>query len=171
MAVIWLSCLQVPFFENEIQMDDDLPDYSRILHLIFESQDPKKLMAFAMNAQKKNVPEIHKAALARLNTLRPVHKEGGFEHGFWEMLTAYQNLLLKNNRPTMRLMKAWETAQRSGEISALTHWVENAEQAWAFEYFHENGLANKTAEKLVLSFPKKFEAEICEKAKERIANL
>ena len=125
-------------------------------------------MSFAMNAQKKNVPEIRTAALERLNTLRPVHKEGGFEHGFWEMLTAYQNLLLANNRPTKRLMKAWEIAQSTGEISALTHWVENAEQAWAFEYFHENGLADRTAEKLVLRFPKRFEAEIRGKAKERI---
>ncbi len=149
-------------------MEDDLPDYSHILNLISESKDPKKLMAFAMNAQKKNVSEVRTAALERLNTLRPVHTEGGFEHGFWEMLTAYQNLLLANNRPTKRLMKAWETAISENEAKALTHWVENAEQAWAFECFDENGLADRTAEKLVLRFPKRFEAEICEKAKERI---
>ena len=159
--------MQSPLSISETEMED-LPDYSRILNLISVSQDPEKLMAFAMNAQKKNVPEIRKAALTQLDMLRPTYKEGSFEHSFWTMLIAYQNLLLENNRPTKRLMKAWETAQRAGEISALSYWVENAEQAWAFEYFQENGLVNKTAEKLVLRFPKRFEIEIREKAKGRI---
>ena len=149
-------------------MEDDLPDYSHILNLISVSKDPEKLMSFAMNAQKKNVPEIRTAALERLNTLRPVHKEGGFEHGFWEMITAYQKLLLENNRPTKRLMKAWETAISENEAKALIHWVENAEQAWAFDHFIGEGMLDQTAEKLVLKYPKRFEAEIREKARKRI---
>ena len=149
-------------------MEDELPDYSRILHLISESQDPEKLMTFAMNAQKRKVLEVNKAALARLEALRPAHKEDSFEHGFWEMLMAYQNLLMENNRPTKRLMKAWETAIKDNEAKALTHWVENAEQAWALEYFVSEGMSDQTAEKLVLKYPKRFESEICEKAKDRI---
>lgn len=149
-------------------MEDDLPDYSHILHLISKSQDPAKLITFAMNAQKKNVSEVRKAALTRLDTLCPSYKEGSFEHDFWEMLMAYLKLLLENNRPTKRLMKAWQIARCEGEISALNQWVDNAEQSWAFEHFIGKAMLNQTAEKLVLKYPKRFEAEICENARKRI---
>ena len=57
---------------------------------------------------------------------------------------------------------------KDNEAKALTHWVENAEQAWALEYFVSEGMSDQTAEKLVLKYPKRFESEICEKAKDRI---
>ena len=147
---------------------DDLPNYSRILNLISESRDPEKLMAFVANAQKKNVPEVRDAALNQLNALRPARKGGSFEFAFWDMLMAYQKVLLENARPTKRLMKAWGMALSDDEAQALTQWVENGEQAWAFDNLISQGLVDITAEKLVLRFPKRFEPEICDQARQRV---
>ena len=147
---------------------EDLPDYSRILTLIAECRDPEKLMAFFLNAQKKNVSEVRDAASTQLNALRPVHKEGSFEFAFWDILMAHHKILLENGRPTNRLMRAWKTAQREDEAEALTQWVENGDQAWGFEHLISQGLLDMTAEKLVLRFPKRFEPDLCDQARQRM---
>lgn len=147
---------------------DDAPDYSRVLHLISQCHDSDKLMTFVVNAQRKNVTEVRNAALAQLLALLPVHKEGSFEAAFWDMLMTYQKILLEHGKPTKLLMKAWKDAIDEDEISALTRWVENAEQAWAFQYLIHQGALDMTAETLVLRFPKRFASDIRDKAKHRI---
>lgn len=150
---------------------EDVPDYSRILTLISECRDPEKLITFFLNAQKKNVSEVSDAALIQLHALRPVYKKGSFELAFWDMLATYQKVLLEHGRPTNRLMRAWKTAQLENEAVALIQWVENVEQAWAFEHLIKQGMLVMTAEKLVLRFPQRFEANICDQARQRIKQM
>ncbi len=147
---------------------DDEPDYTRILLSIEACQDIDRLMTFAGNAQKRNVPIVRDAALAKIETLIPVYKEGSFEFEFWEMFTAYQKTLFANGKPALKLNETWELAINDGEVQALNDWVGNKTQAWVFEYLTREGQIDKTAENLVLKFPKKFTSDLSVLANTRI---
>ena len=147
---------------------DDEPDYTRILLSIEACQDIDRLMTFAGNAQKRNAPIVRDAALAKIETLIPVYKEGSFEFEFWEMFTAYQKTLFANGKPALKLNETWKLAMNDGEVQALNDWVGNKIQAWVFEYLTREGQIDKTAEKLVLKFPKKFTSDLSVLANNRI---
>lgn len=147
---------------------DDEQDYTRILLSIEACQDINRLMTFATNAQKRNVPVVRDAALTKIENLIPSYKKGSFEFEFWEMFTAYQNVLFANGKPALKLNETWKLAIVDGETQALNYWVENKLQAWVFEYLRSEGLVEETAENLVLKFPKKFQSELYMLAENRI---
>ena len=147
---------------------EDLPDYSRILDIISDCQDINKLRSFVTNAARKDVPEVRDVALARLLHLMPKRTPGSFEAAFWNVVETYHTYLLIHDRPIRRLRKTWNLALEEGETAALTHWVENGEQAWALQQFIERGDVEFTAEKLVLKYAKRFDVTVREQAKQRL---
>lgn len=146
---------------------EDAPDYSRILNIISSCRDVDKLTTFMINAQRKNVPEVRDAAIKQMDALLPIHKTGSFETAFWDMFATYRKVLLEHGRPIYRLSKARQMALDEGEVEALIHWVTHTEQVWAFDYLNTHGLSKKTAESLVLRFPKRFTSKLREEAKLR----
>ena len=148
-------------------MKDEL-DYTRILGIISGCDDPEKLINIAQNSQRKNVDHVRFAAFEKLNTLIPQFPNESFEAGFWQMFTAYQNLLLDFGRPVIRLNRARKKAQSDGEEEALIRWVSNSAQPWAFQTLIEQGDELLTAESLVIRFSERFDVELVEQAKKRI---
>lgn len=147
--------------------DDDI-NYDKILGIIKNSSDPLKLTSFAQNAQKKNVIEVRDAARAKLKTLLPQYKKGTFEQKFWDMFSAYEDLLLDNAKPVIRLNKTRGEALEFGEIKALENWVEKSWQHWAFDQFITLNKSRKTAEGLVLECQDLFAPYIIKTARLRI---
>ena len=147
---------------------EDPPDYSRILSLVTDCRDLNKLRSFISNAVRKDVTEVRDAALMQLRHLMPQKTPGSFEAAFWGMMDTYHTYLLLHDRPVRRLSKTWDRALEEGEVATLIHWVEKGEQAWALQQFIERGDVEKTAEKLMLKYPKRFDAALRKKAKQRL---
>lgn len=147
---------------------EDEPDYSYLLGLINQCDDPKKLTTFVLNAQKRGVLSVREAAYKKLKSLIPRSNIKGIDGEFWEMFSTYEDILLQFSKPSSKLNLARARALSEGPRTALAFWVKNGSQAWVFNHLVQSDQENMTAEYLLSQYAQEFDRDLNVLAQNRL---
>ena len=82
--------------------------------------------------------------------------------------SAYEDLLLDNQKPVRILNGTREEALSSGEVSALATWINEGHQSWALQALVASKKNKQTAEKLALNHSDLFDPKVLKIARERL---
>lgn len=147
-----------------------MSEYTRILTLINNCDDPEKLEIFIQNARRKNVAEVRDAAMLRLASILPAFPEGSLEYDFWRTLCLYEITLSGKRRTKVRLNKTRAKVESSGLVQTLSDWTEKGLHRWIFNQLITDGMMDYTGEAVILRHSKTFSPKTRAAARKRLAD-
>lgn len=143
-------------------------DKDKILKMISECDDPKKLRTWIENARNKDNEEIAQAAFRRLISLVPSEQPGTVEHDFWQTIHAFEYALTEERERTTRLTRTRQKINRVGIIETLKDWALGDKETDGFKMLLERGMPELTGEAIVLRHPEKFSTDVQAAARQRL---
>lgn len=145
-----------------------MPDYNRVLEIIASSVDPDQLRQFMENAKRMEANEVYDAAFRKLTEILPEEAPGPLERDFWRSIHALEERLREERGKTVRLSRTRQKIARVGVHKTLTDLALSDTPSEGFGMLLERGMADLTAEAVVLRYPDAFEPQVVTAARTRL---
>ena len=145
-----------------------MTDHNKIIALIQQCQDPKKLKIWLENARKKNATDVADAAFHQLISIVPDQQPDTVEYDFWQMINVFEQTLTDENGKTTRLSRTRQKVGRDGVIQTLSDWTLGRETR-GFQMLLERGMHRYTGEAIVLRHSEKFSEAVLDAARSRLS--
>lgn len=147
-----------------------MPDNSKILKYIQNSDDPKSLKTIIKHAREKGEKDIEQAAFRKLISLVPDATPGTVEHDFWTTIHAFEFALSEERGRTTRLSRTRQKIERVGIMKTLEDWA-FGKQTTGFDMLVERGMPELTGEAIVVRHSDEFPENVVAAATERLADV
>ncbi len=145
-----------------------MPDYRRVLDIVAASEDPDQLRQFMENAKRMEADEVYEAAFRRLTEILPHESPGPIDRDFWRSIHALEQRLREERGKTVRLTRTRQKLGRVGAMQTLSDLALSATPSDGFEMLIERGMADLTAEAVILRHQEHFEPDVIEAARLRL---
>ncbi len=135
---------------------------------IAKLDDPEALRSLMVNARRLEREDIYWLAFRQLCSLEGMHFEDAMERDFYDVLNAYEELLTEKNGRTTRASRTRQKLKKKGVQQCLVDWAMGPPTD-EFTLLREKGMAELTAEYLVVKYEDRFPPEAVEAARERLS--
>ena len=138
---------------------------------VSEYTDPALLRGLMENAKRLGREDIWRDAFRQLCFLEGMNVSDPLHRGFYEMLTAYEELLTIKNGRTTKASRTRQKLKNKGVEQCLEDWAVGKTETEGFKLLVENDLVELTGEYLVLKFHDRFSEKAVESARKRLRDL
>lgn len=144
------------------------------LSRIAEMDDPDKLRALMVNAERMDVVEVRDAAFRRLALVQAEAPEdapeaGSLDHDLWQTIHAYEQLLREDRGRFLKLTRTRMRLTKAGAVKALEGFAAATDETPGFDVLVTRGLSDLTGEAVILRHPDSFDAVTRDAAAARLA--
>lgn len=146
-------------------MSDEIPAYVQNL------TDPKGLKNVMKNARDKGREDVYWEAFRRLCEVQGMAYEDPLERDFYQVLTAYEELLTEKNGRTTKASRTRQKLTRHSVEKCLEDWALSTTPTQGFELLVQAGMFKLTAEYLVTKYPERFSSAAVIAAKARLNSI
>ena len=129
--------------------------------------DPKGLRNLMANARRLEREDIYWLAFKRLCSLEGTNIDEPLERDFYDVLNAYEELLTEKNGRTTKASRTRQKLKNKGVRQCLIDWAVGPPTD-GFHLLIQKGLAELTAEYLVVKYAAQFPADAVEAARSRL---
>ena len=148
--------------------------YQKILKIIAECDDEKKLRNWIANARREGVGEVEDAARRRFVEVRAAKDIDDLNDpivlDFWKSITALEYELSEERGKTIRLSRTRQKIARVGVEKTLADLALQAQPSEGFFLLKARDMLDLSAEAVVLRFPERFEQIVVEAARQRLTS-
>jgi hypothetical protein len=134
---------------------------------IAQITDTKSLRNLMANARRLNRDDVYWLAFKRLCSLEGANLDDPLERNFYDVLNAYEELLTERNGRTTKASRTRQKLKNKGVKQCLIDWAIGPPTD-GFQLLVQKGLAELTAEYLVLKFAASFPADAVDAARRRL---
>ena len=127
----------------------------------------KDLRALMANSRRLDREDIYWLAFRRLCALEGMAFDDSLEREFYDVLNAHEELLTKKNGRTTKANRTRQKLKNRGVKQCLIDWALGPPN-YGFRLLIEKGLAELTAEHLVVKHHGRFPPDAVARAKERL---
>jgi hypothetical protein len=120
------------------------------------------------NAKRIGNKETETAAFKRICELEGRCYDDPLIRRFYEMLTAYEELLTQKNGRRTAAVRTRQKIKNKGEVVCLSDWAWGKQPTLGFQTLVENGLADLTAEYIVIEFAHRFPDVVVSSAEQKL---
>ena len=120
------------------------------------------------NAKRLEREDVYWLAFKRLCSLEGMVYDDPLERDFYDVLNAYEELLTLKNGRTTKATRTRQKLKNKGVEQCLVDWALGNPTA-GFRLLVEKGLAELTAEYLVVKYATRFPEAVVKAARERLA--
>jgi len=120
------------------------------------------------NAKRIGDKEAETAAFKRICELEGSSYNDPIIRRFYEMLAAYEELLTQKNGRKTAAVRTRQKIKNKGEVVCLSDWAWSKQPTLGFQTLVGNGLANLTAEYIVVEFAHRFPDIIIRSAEQKL---
>jgi len=145
----------------------------KLLDIIVNCYDEKKLRNWISNADREGAEEVEDAARRQLIAVRadieiddpndPVVLD------FWKSIAALENELSEERGKTIRLSRTRQKIARVGVEKTLADLALQAQPSDGYHLLKARNMLDLSAEAVVLRYPKRFAQEVLEAARMRLS--
>jgi len=132
--------------------------------------DKKALRNLMTNARRLGREDVYWLAFRRRCSLEGMSIDEPLERDFFDMLNAYEELLTEKNGRTTKASRTRQKLKNKGVEQCLIDWALGPPTE-GFKLLVENGLAELTAEYLVVKHKGRFPTEVVEAANKRLLDF
>ncbi len=143
-------------------MNNTVPDF------IKTQTDPQKLRTIMENARTQKNEAAYRAAFKRLCEVQGMNYEDPLHQDFYKVLAAYEQLLSEKNQRNQPASRTRQKLARHSVEKCLADWALSTQPTQGFDMLIANGMADLTAEYLVVKYAERFEQKVIEAAKNRL---
>ena len=143
---------------------------SRMLKIIADCDNAKKLKQFAENAKTQQNIEVEGAARRRLYSVLPSEAPGTLENDVWQSIHALEDILTQERGKTTRLGRTRQKIGRDKEKQTVADLVTKSATD-GFRMLVDRNLIELTFEAVALRHPKDFNAEVKDIAVKRLIEI
>lgn len=129
---------------------------------------PDELRSLMQNAERAKRDDVYWAAFKQLCVIEGRNLTDELEKDFAEVLAAYENLLTIKNGKRTQASRTRQKLKRKALVECLEDWANSATPTPGYKLLVANGLANLTAEYVVLKHADRFGAATLENACRRL---
>jgi hypothetical protein len=130
--------------------------------------DPERLRAVIANARRQNVPDVERAAFARLCEIAPAAAPGTIAHDVWKSIGALEEMLRDERGKTVRLSRTRQKIARDGEVKTAADLTLRTTASDGFNDLIARGHPGLTFEAVVLRHPGSFAPDVRDAAAQRL---
>ena len=143
---------------------------SRMLKIIADCDDAKKLRQFAENAKNQQNVEVEAAARRRLYSILPSEAPGTLEYDVWQSIHALEDILTQERGKTTRLGRTRQKIVRDKEKKTVADLVTKSATD-GFRMLVDRDLIELTFEAVALRHSEDFNAEVKDIAIKRLKEI
>ncbi len=122
------------------------------------------------NARRLEADDVYEAAFRRLAEILPEDAPEPIARDFWRSIHALEERLREERGKTVRLSRTRRKIDRVGVEKTLADLALSSTPSDGFDMLLERGMADLTAEAVVLRHQEQFEEEVVAAAKDRLAS-
>ncbi len=130
--------------------------------------DARALRSLMENARRLGREDVYWLAFRRLCSLEGMNLSDALERDFYDVLNAYEELLTEKNGRTTKANRTRQKLKNKGVAQCLIDWALGPPTD-GFKLLVDKGLAELTAEYLVVKYESRFPPKAVAAAKERLA--
>ena len=142
----------------------------RAIAYIATCTDPAKLRQVALNAAATGDADLQREARLRLYAVAPDEEPGTLEHEVWQSVLALEDALSDESGTTKRLSRTRQKIKRDGEERTVRDLV-LGKVSEGFRMLVDRDMVDRTFEAVALRFPDRFDVDVLEAARRKLAVL
>lgn len=140
----------------------------KLLQLISAETDPKKLKSWMENARKQAADDVYQAAFRKLCSLSGRDLNDPLDREFQEVMSALETALTEARGRTTRLNRTRQKLSRVGVRQLLSDLAVKPSPSDGFLYLLEFGMADMSAESLIVKHRSDFSDDVVQAARNRL---
>ena len=141
----------------------------KIMAFIEQSVDPDRLASLVRNARAQGATVVADAAFRKLVSIVPTAEPGTVERDFWQAVQATEFTLTEERGKATRMSRTRLKAGKQGVLPTLAEWALKGHDSNGLKILVERQMPEFTGEAAALRHSDKFEADVVEAARARLA--